>query len=66
MPVTGPETEVFADIARQYQLRIMLGMLERDKDAVYNSAVLTNPNGQIDGLSAFSCWWRDRKRNFAR
>lgn len=50
MPVTGPETEVFADIARQYQLRIMLGMLERDKDAVYNSAVLTNPNGQVDGL----------------
>ena len=50
VPVTGPETEVFADIARRYQLRIMLGMLERDDDAVYNSAVLINPNGQVDGL----------------
>ena len=50
MPVAGPETEVFADIARRYQLRIMLGMLERDDDAVYNSAVLINPNGQVDGL----------------
>ena len=50
VPVTGPETEVFADIARRYRLRIMLGMLERDEDAVYNSAVLISPNGQIDGL----------------
>ena len=50
VPVAGPETEVFADIARRYQLRIMLGMLERDDDAVYNSAVLINPNGQVDGL----------------
>ena len=50
VPLTGRETKVFVDIARRYRLRVMLGMLERDEDAVYNSAVLISPSGQIDGV----------------
>jgi len=49
VPAPGPETEVFADLARRHQTRLMLGMLERDGDAVHNSAVLIAPDGSIDG-----------------
>ena len=49
VPAPGPETEVFSDLARRHNVRIVLGMLERDGDAVHNSAVLIAPNGVIDG-----------------
>jgi predicted amidohydrolase len=49
VPAPGPETEAFAEIARRHNVRILLGMLERDSDAVHNSAVLIGPNGDIDG-----------------
>ena len=49
VPAPGPETEAFAAIAREHKVRIALGMLERDGDAVRNSVVLIGPNGAIDG-----------------
>ena len=49
VPAPGPETEVFADIARKYKVRILLGVVEQDGDAAYNSAVLIGPDGVIDG-----------------
>jgi len=49
VPAPGPETEVFAEIAQRYQTRILLGLLERDGDAVHNSAVLIDPAGKIEG-----------------
>jgi len=60
--VPGPETQRFADIAAQHKVRIVLGMLERDGDAVHNSAVLISPRGEVDGryrkvhLAANSEW----------
>jgi predicted amidohydrolase len=45
----GPETDVFAQLAREHGLRIVLGLFERDGDAVFNSAVLIGPHGHIDG-----------------
>jgi len=45
----GPATEPFAELARRRQVRILLGLFERNGDTVYNSAVLINPQGQIDG-----------------
>ena len=48
-PAPGPETDLFAEVARRHRVRILLGMLERDGDAVHNSAVLIGPDGQIDG-----------------
>ena len=50
VPAPGPETDAFAQIARRYGLRILLGMLERDADAVHNSAVLLDPGGGIEGI----------------
>ena len=49
VPAPGPETEVFAELARRNRVRIMLGMIERDGDAVHNSAVLIAPDGNMDG-----------------
>jgi hypothetical protein len=49
VPAPGPETEAFAELARCHKVRIMLGMIERDGDAVHNSAVLIAPDGNIDG-----------------
>lgn len=47
--VPGPETDAFADIARRHHVRIVLGLHERDGDAVRNSAILIAPDGRIDG-----------------
>jgi len=49
VPVPGPETEVFAALARKYQVRIVLGLSEQDDDAVFNTAALIGPDGNIDG-----------------
>ena len=49
VPAPGPETDVFAELARKHQTRILVGMVEQDGDAVYNSAVLISPEGVIDG-----------------
>lgn len=49
VPATGPETEPFAALARRCGARILLGLLERDGDAVFNSAVLFGPAGAIEG-----------------
>lgn len=49
-PVPGPETDAFARIARRHRTRILVGMLERDGDAVYNSAVLIGPTGAVEGI----------------
>ena len=38
-----------AVVSRRYGVRILLGLLERDSDAVYNSSVLFSPTGVIEG-----------------
>lgn len=45
----GPETDVFAALAKKYRTRILLGLFERDGDAVYNTAALIAPDGRIEG-----------------
>lgn len=45
----GPQTAPFQDLARRYETRLCLPMLEREGDAVYNSAVMISPAGEIDG-----------------
>jgi predicted amidohydrolase len=49
VPAPGPETEPFAALARRCGLHLLLGLLERDGDAVFNSAVLFGPTGAIEG-----------------
>ncbi|OGV73155.1 MAG: hypothetical protein A3K19_15050 [Lentisphaerae bacterium RIFOXYB12_FULL_65_16] len=47
--VPGPETDVFAQIARRHRVRIVLPVHERDGDAVFNCAALISPKGRVDG-----------------
>ncbi len=45
-PIPGPSTEYFGRLAKQHDLYIVAGLLERDKHLVYNVAVLIGPDGR--------------------
>uniref|UniRef100_UPI0039C9C275 carbon-nitrogen hydrolase family protein n=1 Tax=Horticoccus sp. 23ND18S-11 TaxID=3391832 RepID=UPI0039C9C275 len=48
-PVPGPSTEYFGTLARQHNLYIVAGLLERDGALVYNVAALIGPDGRFIG-----------------
>ncbi len=48
-PIPGPSTEYFGALAKQHNLYIVAGLLERDQHLVYNVAVLLSPEGKIAG-----------------
>lgn len=48
-PVPGPSTDYFGKLAKQHQLYIVAGLLERDRHLVYNVAVLIGPDGNVVG-----------------
>ena len=48
--VPGPATEPFQKIAQDHATHLVLGVRERDGDAVRNSAVLIAPDGQVRGV----------------
>jgi predicted amidohydrolase len=48
-PVPGPSTKYFGELAKQHNLYIVAGLLERDRHLVYNVAVLLGPDGNIVG-----------------
>ena len=56
MPAEGPETEPFAALARRYGARLLLGLFERDGDAVFNSAVLSAPPAPSRARITRSTW----------
>jgi len=45
----GPSTEYFGKLAKQHNIYIVAGLLERDGHLVYNVAVLLGPDGKIAG-----------------
>ena len=47
--VPGPSTDFVAGIARTYNVYIVVGILEREGNSLYNTAVLLNRNGEIAG-----------------
>jgi predicted amidohydrolase len=48
-PIPGPSTEYFGRLARQHNLYVVPGLLERDGHLVYNVAVLIGPDGKVIG-----------------
>jgi len=48
-PVPGPTTRFLGDIARKHGLYIVAGILERQGNTVYNTAVLINRTGDLVG-----------------
>src|SRR5262249_16425265 len=45
----GPTTEYFGSLAQKHALHIVLSLYEREDDAVYNTAVLLGPEGDLIG-----------------
>ncbi len=48
-PVPGPTTKYLGDVARRNNLYIVAGLLEKDGDVVYNTAVLIDRDGNLAG-----------------
>ena len=48
-PIPGPSTKYFGTLAKQHDLYIVAGLLERKDNLVYNVAVLIGPDGKVAG-----------------
>lgn len=48
-PIPGPSTDYFGELAKQNDLYIVAGIVEREAHLIYNVAVLLGPNGEIVG-----------------
>ena len=48
-PIPGPSTEYFGKLARQYDLYIVAGLVERYRHLIYNVGVLIGPEGNVVG-----------------
>jgi predicted amidohydrolase len=48
-PVPGPSTEYFGGLARKLGLHLAVGLVEREKHLIYNTAVLIGPEGNLIG-----------------
>jgi predicted amidohydrolase len=48
-PIPGPSTKYFGQLARQHNLYIVAGLIERDGHLMYNVAVLLDPHGRVAG-----------------
>jgi len=54
-PIPGPSCEYFGELAKKYNLHIVLSLFERDKHLVYNTAVLLGPDGRLIGKYRKTC-----------
>jgi predicted amidohydrolase len=48
-PVPGPSTEYFGTLAREHNLYIVAGLIEREANLIYNIAALVGPDGKLIG-----------------
>ena len=48
-PIPGPSTEYFCALAKKHNIHIVVGLVERDGELIYNVAVLIGPDGRIIG-----------------
>ncbi len=52
--IPGPTTDRFGKLAAQYQLYLVVGMVEKSGEEFYNSSVLFSPEGEI--LDVYHKW----------
>ena len=48
-PIPGPSTHYFGNLAKEHDLYLVVGLLERQRHLVYNTAVLIGPEGKMAG-----------------
>lgn len=58
-PVPGPSTEFFGRLAKQHDLYIVAGVIERSGHVIYNTAILLAPNGSLAGTYRKVCLPRE-------
>jgi len=47
--IPGPSTEYFGRLAKQHDLHIVAGLVERDGQTIYNTSALLGPDGRLIG-----------------
>lgn len=47
--IPGPSTDFFGQLARQHELHLVVGLVEREAHLIYNVAVLIGPDGALIG-----------------
>ncbi|MFO1499648.1 MAG: carbon-nitrogen hydrolase family protein [Verrucomicrobiota bacterium] len=58
-PIPGPSTEYFGSLAKQHNLYIVAGLVERSGHLIHNVAALLGPDGQLVGKYRKVCLPRD-------
>lgn len=58
-PIPGPSTEYFGGLAKEHNLYLVAGLVEKSDHLVYNVAVLLGPDGKIGGKYRKVCLPRD-------
>lgn len=53
--IPGPSTAYFGELARQHNLYIVAGLVERSGHLIYNVAVLIGPDGEVAGKYRKTC-----------
>lgn len=48
-PIPGPSTKCFGELAKQHDLYIVAGLVEKDEHLMYNTAALIGPDGKLVG-----------------
>jgi predicted amidohydrolase len=48
-PIPGPSTEYFGQLAKEHNMYIVPGLVERDRHLIYNTAALIGPDGSVVG-----------------
>jgi predicted amidohydrolase len=48
-PVPGPASDYFGDLARNYGVHLVVGLVGREKHLIYNVAALIGPDGKLIG-----------------
>ncbi len=48
-PVPGPSTRLLGQVAKKHDLYIVVGLVEQDQGAIYNTAALIGPEGKLVG-----------------
>ena len=54
-PIPGPTTEYFGRLAKQHNLYIVAGLVEREGHLIYNTAALIAPDGTLAGKYRKTC-----------
>ncbi len=47
--IPGPSTDYFCQVAKKHAMHLVVGLIERDGPAIYNTSVLIGPEGELIG-----------------